>query len=355
VKVIAVSLLLAGIAGLGPFGLEADMRDPDRGFDVEEIAPGVHAVIRREPVGLVPRANNVFIVNDEDVMVVDTSQSPAATADVLAALRRITARPVRYVINTHGQDDHVLGNAVYRDAYKGVEIIGQVSMLARAGDGRSAVPALPVGFERAAAAMRLGLDLNGLPLAGDERRAYERDVEWGGRYLREAPRTTPVPPTIPVTSRLTLHRGARTIEILSLGGGHSPSDLVVFLPEERVLVAGDLVGWPVPRADDESSIAGWLRALDGIRALDARVIVPGHGPLLRERRPVDRLREMLADIGGQVRALAPGRTLEDVRRAIRLDQWREEAAGGSALRAFLFDTEVTGRIVAAAYREASSN
>ena len=90
-----------------------------RGFTIETLADGVYAVVRREPAGLATHANNVFIVNDEDVMVVDTSQSLALTREVLAELQKSPSKPVRYVINTHWHDDHYIGDQVYRDAFPG--------------------------------------------------------------------------------------------------------------------------------------------------------------------------------------------------------------------------------------------
>ena len=108
---ILIALTMAGplLVSGSPF---ADTR-PDRGFTIDKLADGIYAVVRREPPGLATHANNVFIVNDEDVMVVDTSQSPEQTRQVLAALRKITSKPVRYVINTHWHDDHYVGDEVY--------------------------------------------------------------------------------------------------------------------------------------------------------------------------------------------------------------------------------------------------
>src|SRR5215216_6327832 len=72
-----------------------------RNFEVQKIAEGVYAVIRKDPPGLMVDANSVFIINDDDVFVVDTSGAPSTTKEVLAALRKLTDKPVKYVINTH--------------------------------------------------------------------------------------------------------------------------------------------------------------------------------------------------------------------------------------------------------------
>jgi flavorubredoxin len=83
------------------------------GVEVVRVAEGVYASVRREPPGLMFDSNSVFIINDEDVIVVDTNISPASARENLAALRRLTQKPVRYVVNTHWHDDHLAGNEVY--------------------------------------------------------------------------------------------------------------------------------------------------------------------------------------------------------------------------------------------------
>src|SRR5215213_4852395 len=92
-------------------------------FEVVKVAEGVYAAVRREPPGLTVNANSVFIINDEDVVVVDTTLTPGSARETLAALRKLTDKPVRYVVNTHWHDDHLLGNVAYRDAFPAADFI----------------------------------------------------------------------------------------------------------------------------------------------------------------------------------------------------------------------------------------
>src|SRR5512133_2657489 len=95
-------------------------------FKIVKVAEGVYAAIRTEPPGLTVNANIVFIINDDDVVVVDTTLTPGTARETIAALRPLTKKPVKYVINTHWHDDHIMGNAAYREAYPGVEFIAHV-------------------------------------------------------------------------------------------------------------------------------------------------------------------------------------------------------------------------------------
>jgi glyoxylase-like metal-dependent hydrolase (beta-lactamase superfamily II) len=97
---------------------------PASNFDVRKLSDHVYAVVRRDPPGFMVDANNAFILADDAVVVVDANGAPAITREVLKAIRRITKRPVRYVVNTHYHDDHIRGNSVYREAFPGVRFVG---------------------------------------------------------------------------------------------------------------------------------------------------------------------------------------------------------------------------------------
>jgi cyclase len=350
------TLALAVLIGLSVVSAETPS---GRHFTIEKLADGVYAVIRREPAGLATHANNVFIVNNDDVMVVDTSQSLALTREVLAELRKITPKPVRYVINTHWHDDHYIGDQVYREAFPDVDIVAHAETLRDlpaegAANRAQMVKGLPSMIAQIKDALQAGKNLKGAPITDEERDAYASDVAWAERYVREVPDVPILTPSIGVTDHLTLRRGARVIDIRSVGAGHSQADLIVHLPTEKIVIAGDLVIWPVPLAGLKSSIKGWAVALDRIRALQPDVIVPGHGPLMRDDSYLRMMGEMFSSIGAQVDAAVSRReTLEETRKSVQLADWRARFAGSSQLRAFLFDYYVTGPGVAAAYREAT--
>jgi glyoxylase-like metal-dependent hydrolase (beta-lactamase superfamily II) len=353
----AISLLLFTFVAI-PHASNSALGNGNRGFDVEKLADGVYAVMRREPAGLAVHANNLFIVNEDDVVVVDTSQSLALTKEIIAALRKITTKPVKFVINTHWHDDHYIGNQVYREAFPGVEFIAHAATLTDyPADGvpnRQQMKAgIPPLLAKVKELLQQNKNLAGQDLTAEERAAFESDIEWAERYLQEVPTADVILPSIAVTDRLTFTRGKRTIEIRSVGPGHSQADLIVHLPADNIVIAGDLVIWPIPLAGLKSSIGGWVTALQRIRDLKPAVIVPGHGPLMRDDAYLEQMQGVFRSLKQQVdAAVARGETLEQVRKSVDLADWRATFAAGSQLRAFLFDYYVTGPGVAAAFREA---
>lgn len=328
--------------------------------DVVKVAEGVYAAVRREPPGLMFNSNTVFIVNDEDVFVVDTNISPASAREVIAALRKLTAKPVRYVINTHWHDDHVAGNQAYREAFPGVEFIGHASTLedlptVGASNRRQTLTGGPQFVVQIRDLMAKNKSLTGGDLTDEERASYASDIRMAERYFAEAPGFQIVLPTVTVESRLTLHRGGRVVDIRHLGRGHSGADLVVHLPRENVVIAGDLVVWPVPLVGSTSFPSEYRASLEKMLALRPAVIIPGHGQVLRDDAYPRLLVRLLASISGQTAAaVRRGETLEQARQSVDLGEFRKLIAGDSQLRSFIFSFYVAGPGVAAAYREASA-
>ena len=200
-----------------------------------------------------------------------------------------------------------------------------------------------------------GVSFSGEPLTDEERTSYESDIRLVEQYLARVPKTRYLLPTIGLRDRLTLRRGQRRIEILRLGRGHTSGDLVVFLPDERVLIAGDLVIWPVPLVGSEQSHVGdWSASLEKARELEAAIVVPGHGPVLRDQAYLKLMADSFASIRAQAEAaVAQGQSLEDFRKSVDLAAARKRFAEDSRVRKFLFETYVAGPAVVSAFRDAS--
>jgi glyoxylase-like metal-dependent hydrolase (beta-lactamase superfamily II) len=346
--VLLVSLLVA---------VRVSASEAESPIRVETVAPGVYAVISVDPLGLANHANAVFIVNDQDVIAVDTQFTLKRTRTVLAALRKITDKPVSVLINTHWHDDHTFGNQVYRDAFPDVQIISHVRTredMATTGveNREQQVAGGPGAIAMFRDAIQKGTSLDGTPMSDGERAAYQSTIAIAEEYLGEMPAFSLTLPTKTIEGDTTFTRGARVIEIRYLGPGVTRGDVVVFLPKESVLVAGDLVDNPLPFAFG-CDVSGWIDALVKIESLDPDVIVPGHGAVMRNDEQVVLLENALTSIQQQAQvALARGETFEQARAAVSVDEFRGAMAGGSKMKRYLFDNDFLGPVLKSAYSAA---
>jgi len=327
-------------------------------FKIETVAPGVYVAVSLDPLGLANHSNAVFIVNDEDVVLVDTQFTLERTRMVLDAIRRLTDKPVTVLVNTHWHDDHTFGNQVITDAFPQVDIVAQTltreDML---GIGVANRKQQVEGGPDALAFFRSCIDkktnVNGAAMSDDELAAYQSTVVIVTEYLGEQMAFRLTVPTTTFDDRLVLKRGKRTIDILYFGPAVTRGDAVVYLPAEGVLVAGDVVDNPLPFAYG-CNVTGWIAALDSIRELNPRVIVPGHGAVMRDMSGVDRLSRLLTSVRDQTRAaVAQGDSLSQVQAGVRVDDVRASVVGKSRMMEFLFDGFFLRPAVQSAFNEAT--
>jgi glyoxylase-like metal-dependent hydrolase (beta-lactamase superfamily II) len=140
------------------------------------------------------------------------------------------------------------------------------------------------------------------------------------------------PPTLVFTDKLDVDIGNREVQVKHLGRGNTPGDSIVYLPKEKILVAGDLLVHPIPYTFDGYP-AEWAQTLEKMSHLDAVTIVPGHGAILHDKvylnLMTDLLNNAVEQMRGQVRRIGhPGfHSLEEVKNSIDLTPFRTKFAG----------------------------
>lgn len=251
-----------------------------------EVAPGVH-VFATPPYGEVGLdGNSVAIVGGDGVLVFDTNGTPAAARAVLAEIRKLTDKPVRYVVNSHWHWDHWYGTEVYREAFPDVVVIAQDR-------GRRMMEGPAIAFNKPG----LERDLPGYlemlekrqaelgaqqPPVDSARLAALRERIAMVRFFLEQKRAVRhVLPNLTFEKRLTLHLGDRVVEVRHEERAVTPGDAYLWLPQDKLLLTGDLLVNPVGFALS-CYPTGWLRTLESLDALDAALIVPGHGAPLKD-------------------------------------------------------------------------
>jgi cyclase len=328
------------------------------GFQAEKVAEGVYAALRTEPPGVMFDANVVFIVNEADVVVVDANLTRSSATKTMEALRAITNKPPRYLVITHWHIDHLGGAAAWKEKHPEIEIVAHVSAwqdIPKTGEVNresfhKAAPGLAKRMRSLAAERKT---FTGATMSDEEHAAYESDAALVESFAAEGGERFAFP-SISVEDRMVLHReGGRSIEIRYLGAGHSPADLVVHLPKERVAITGDLLVWPVPLVGSTSLPSKYAATLRALQALGAATLVPGHGPVMKDDAHLRATAALLDSVSRQVAdAVKRGETLEQARKAVDLAEFRRIFAGDSPQRAFIFRSYVEGPAVQAAYEEA---
>jgi glyoxylase-like metal-dependent hydrolase (beta-lactamase superfamily II) len=299
--------------------------------------------------------NSVVIINDEDVLVVDTHLVPSSARAVIAEIRRLTDKPVRYVVNTHWHDDHNSGNQAYLQAFPQAAIIAQRNTDE---DMRKWNPKFLVDrlkFYRSLMEKKEKQEEEPSS-AGDPNpdQASSREIAYGYAHalLPDLPTLEFTPATLTFDESLSLRRGERTIQILYLGRGNTRGDAVVYLPEEKVLVTGDLLVHPIPFSFG-AYLAEWIQVLNQLEALEVDVIIPGHGPVLRDNEYLRRVRHLLQSVVQQAQAATNrGLSLEETRQEVDLEAFRFQFAGDDRMRDYAFENYFVTPAVKRAYEEA---
>ena len=246
--------------------------------------------------------NSTVIVGDKGVVLVDSGGTDEVGRHIATAVRRITDKPITHVVNTHHHGDHYLGNV----AFEGATFIS--SEMCR-------------------------------------RMVLETGHEWLGIMERAIGRK--LPGTRPLAAEVTYAAGTRT-ETFIHGvrlvfwvpqGSHTIGDLLVHLPDDKVLVAGDvLVNRIVPTLQD-GYLKNWIRTLDELSALGVTHFVPGHGDLMTLRDVTALRSAMLRFYSGVQEGFRNGQSEGEIRKSLDLSTWdkleRSYVIGRNINRAYL--------------------
>jgi glyoxylase-like metal-dependent hydrolase (beta-lactamase superfamily II) len=218
-----------------------------------EAAPGCWYVEGLSALGSPANQNFIsnagFIVTSAGVVVIDALGSPALAERLLAEIRKVTPHKVTHVIVTHYHADHVYGLQVFEQA--GARIIAQQA-------GREYLHA-------DTARLRLQASRTELAPWIDDKTRLVAATEW-------------------IDMRREITVGDTRLVLQPVGPAHTPEDLAVYLPDKKVLYAGDLVFRSRVPFVGQADSRNWIKSLDKLLAFDADVVVPGHGPVSTEAR-----------------------------------------------------------------------
>ncbi|MGE0862253.1 MAG: MBL fold metallo-hydrolase [Vicinamibacterales bacterium] len=278
-------------------------------YTITQLADGVHTLTWTTPPGSPAISNSTFIVGKDDVVLIDTGLSRGAGEAILEGLRRVTAKPVSTVINTHWHGDHIFGNQVFRRAFPAARFVAHAAT--RDGIITGEVDYRDVNRPKMEARLKeLRAQAKRSEAEDRELSRAEMQIEvWQGDYVL---------PDVLIDQKLTIMQGRRRIDVLHLGSANTPGDVVIHLPADRVVINGDMAITPIQFAFFSAPRA-WIQTLDRLAALDAAMFVPGHGPVQRDARFIADLQAMLRSVVGQVDAgLKEGLDLEALKTRVKV-------------------------------------
>lgn len=299
-------------------------------YDTVKVADGIYAFIAPEPKSGLVNGNVVAIIGDEGVLVVDTGQIPTLAKRMVADLKKQTNQPVRYVVNTHWHWDHNLANFVWRDAYP------RAAILSTAFTRRSLLdftPAFTNFMNNSSAKMLEQIRAMRAKATDDTARAnFDDDIDDLEAGLPEVRNVPFVAPNETFEKELTVYLGKREVRLFYPGRANTAGDLMVYVPDAKVLITGDVVVAPTPYATS-SYLTEWITVLENMSKMDVATIVPGHGPVQRDKSYVALLTALLKSLTSQVQAaVKEGLSLEDTRKKVNLAEFQKRFAGDDRRR-----------------------
>jgi glyoxylase-like metal-dependent hydrolase (beta-lactamase superfamily II) len=233
-------------------------------------------------------SNAMFMVTDEGVLVVDTQQHPADARRLLGLIRKVSDKPIKWVVVTHAHGDHYLGNPVFKA--EGATIVSQ----------------------RDTRAMM--------------QKYYQDEVQrrqaYFKRYNLDQAEIRMILPEVTFDTRFTIHLGGRAVELIHLGPGQNPGDTLIHFPHARTL----FLGGPFSRQNWSNysftpSVENWVALLRKAAAFDVDTFIGGHGDVAT-REDVLEYAQMNEDFLKAVRAgVAEGKSRDELADTIRMPQY----------------------------------
>ncbi len=211
--------------------------------ELRKLAPNVYAYTQATGPGVdnASLSNAGLIVGNEDLLSIDALGPPVHAKAYIATAKRATGKTFGRLINTHHHRDHTNGNCFFLPA----EIVAHE--YCRAAVIQQGIPTHP----------------------------YDNRPQWqaGMNELKLAP------PTLTFTDKMTYRYGDTIVDLIYNGPAHTWGDVMVHLPQHKILFAADIAFFYVTPAGQNGHITKWIDAIDRIMDMDVDVIVPGHGPV----------------------------------------------------------------------------
>lgn len=246
-------------------------------------------------------SNIVVIINQFDAIVVDTGLLPEAGKEAIKEIKKITSKPVKYILNTHWHGDHWQGNEAFLEAYPEAQIIA--SEEGAEGIKRDGMVWANIFYARYFERMisnyeerlQMGEKSDGTKLSEEEQKKIREAIVQVKADLASIKKLKPKTPTLTFSKTMSMKFGDREIQFHYLGEGNTKGDAVMYLPKEKLLITGDLVVFPSPYESGTFSLE-WLETSKRLAAFEYATLIPGHGEVQHDTTYLNFLNALFEEI-----------------------------------------------------------
>jgi cyclase len=347
-------ILTSGIACFVFVSAATAENAPKHTYQTVRVADGIVAFIASESNTGIVSGNCVAVIGDDGVLVVDSTSFPSHAHKIIAEIKQMTSQPVRFLVHTHWHPDHLMGDGEFRAAFPGVAFISTKftrQAIAELAPKYIKGNADPANANELRKMIKEGKDDTGKPLTDADKKYltdFANSVDFAAPEYQQY---KSVVPNIGFDNALTIHLGKREVQLLFLGRGNTGGDAVIFVPDVKVVMAGDLLVSPTPYSYG-SYLSEWIHTLDKLKALDATTIVPGHGPVEHDNAYIDLVSAALQSVLTQVRAaVADHLSLDETRKKVDIAAFQKKFCGDDHDREVAFRMGFTDQAIERAYDE----
>jgi cyclase len=328
--------------------------------ETTRLADGVYAFIFSESNNGIVSGNSLAVIGDDGVLVVDSTNFPTEARKIIAEIKQLTNQPVRFLVHTHWHRDHTDGDNEYRAAFPNIFILStpytRKMIQDRAiRDLDESIKGYPDYAADMRKAVERGTDRSGKPYAPEYKDYLTKFAEAIDAAVAEFKQVKLLLPDSTFDRDLDVYLGKRQVQLKFLGRANTGGDAIIYVPDAKVVAAGDLLVYPTPYVFD-SFMNDWIETLAKVKALGAAAIVPGHGPVERNNDYIDLVSSLLTSVTTQAKqAVQQNLSLEDTRKKVDISQIEKQFTKDDPDRVRTFDDYFLNAAVERAWHEAKGD
>jgi len=318
-----------------------------------ELAPGVWTGQRPDSPRTPVLGNTTLVISDEGAVVFDGGGAPLASEQVVAKVRELTSQPVTHIIVSHWHGDHDYGIFRILEAFPQAQVLSHPYTREKLDKNSISEDFLTDYIPKLRERIASKTYSNGQPIEDKDIGRYQDIIDHAELIDQQQKTSILTYPSVTFTDRLTIWSGGREIQLLHLGLSNTAGDVIMYLPDEKIVATGDIVVMPTPYGFG-SYPAAWAQSIRELKKLDYNLLVPGHGETQTDDAYLDLLIETFESVATQMEELvAQGLDLEAAKTQLDFTKVQPRFTGGDTFLDRLFEIWFKTPISEAAWKVAS--